>query len=1098
MNYFPKVLVFVGLIAISYSFYACKTQTRTSGEKQFTLLPPSQTGISFKNPIKETREEFIDNFTYIFNGGGVAVADFNNDGLQDLYFTGNQVSDKLYINKGDFKFEDISEKCGISKFKGWKSGVSIIDINGDGFQDIYVCRGGSKQSPLENTNLLFINQGNLTFRESAEQYGVNDIGFSIQSVFFDMDNDHDLDLYVANRPSLFDYYFKEVEYYKKLADPTTTDQLYLNEGNGKFKNITAGSGILPNFGFGLNVIAGDLNQDGFQDLYVTNDFAENDYCYINQQNGTFKHSIQEIANHTSFSSMGSDLGDINNDGYEDLFIAEMRPEDYKRSKTSMPAMSTETYDSLLLLNIGLQFMHNSLLVSHGNGFYSEISQLAHLDKTEWSWAPLIADFDDDGLKDLYITNGYKRDVLDRDMTAEIKKMRNSKTSFTSFDEAMSKFPTVKVVNYMFQNQDSFRFKKVMKDWGFEEPSYSNGAATADLDNDGDLDIIVNNIEDFPFIYKNNNPRNHDNVHIKIKGPGENPQGIGTKVTVYTNKGIQHGEIRSTRGYLSSSEAMLHVGLGTDTKIEKINCTFLDGKVIELASPKSSKHIITLDYKQAQDKKNEPKSVQYFTEMIGENAPIQYIHKENSFDDFKNQILLPHRLSKLGPFMSLGDLNKDGLDDVFIGGARNQAASCFLQNQDGRFSPTSAQVFLKDAVYEDMRSLMIDFDMDGDQDLYVVSGGVDLEEGKIYQDRLYLNDGKGNLSKCTDCLPEITSSGSTVSAYDWDKDGDLDLFRGGRAIPNKYPFAPKSYLLLNDGKGHFKDISHTAPDLQNAGMVITSCWMNCDDDAQKELILGGEWMGIEVHEYENGKWTEIPAETLGLTNLTGWWSKLVAFDIDDDGDEDLLCGNLGENYKFHATAEKPFSIYCNDFDKNGVYDIVLAKYNGNDLVPIRGKQCSQEQMPFIKTKFPSYNSFANANLKEIYGEDLEKGISYKAEEYRSMVLIQENGKFIRDVLPVEAQFSCIKDFELMDLDRDGKQEIILAGNRFHPEIETTPSDASIGLVLKRSANAWKIIPFKQSGLFLKTDVKDLAKIKIKNEDYLLVTNNDSKLNCLKLN
>ena len=1093
-----------GLILRHCSFFlflliSCK-QGNQSGPAgmRFTKMEAGQTGILFNNSIQETINENIYYSAYMFNGGGVAIADFNNDGKQDLYFTGNQVADKLYLNKGDFRFEDISESSGISKFKGWKNGVSVVDINADGWMDIYVCRGDHFQDPIENTNLLFINQGDLTFIESAASYGIENNGYAIASVFFDMDNDHDLDLYVTNRPERFNKTFAQFEAEKSVNSPLSRHRLYRNEGIGKFSDISSAAGIHPNFGYGLNVIAGDFNQDGYQDLYVCNDFRWPDFYFVNQKNGTFKESINEFSNHISFSSMGADAGDVNNDGLEDLMVLEMRPEDYKRSKTSMPAMNPAVYDTMSRMNMHVQYMHNTLQLNRGNGFFSDIAQMTGLDKTDWSWAPLMVDFDHDGLRDIYITNGFRRDLNDQDGDKIVDALIQKGEKFNTVEELFSHFPTVKIVNYMFHNEGNLHFKKVMKEWGMDEPSYSNGAAAGDLDNDGDVDLVVNNLDGTPFVYRNDLKGDQHYLRIQCEGPSTNAQGIGAKINLHVKEKVFGAEMRTTRGYLSSSEAFVHFGLGNENSVDQLEIIWPDGQMEKFKNVKVDQ-VLKLKYKNAKEKFTFNHNIKsLFTEKARELIQPVFKHQENEFNDYRTQILLPQRMSRLGPFMAVGDVNADGREDFFIGGAKGQAGALYVQSVDGNFSQSSQPALASDQAYEDMAALFFDADGDKDSDLYVVSGGSESPEGNAYQDRLYLNNGKGNFNASKN-LPAISSSGSCVVVGDFDGDGDLDLFRAGRLVPNQYPMAPESYILINSGNGNFMNRTQEfAPGLKKPGMITSAVWCDVNGDKKNELVIAGEWMPIQIWEFSNGQFQLASAEKYQLQNTEGWWNKLVAEDIDGDGDVDLLCGNLGENYKFHASQEKPFSVYAMDFDGNKTMDIVLAKFDGDRMVPVRGKQCSSEQMPFISKKFPSFHQYADATLEDIYGENLKKAMHLQAKEFSSIILMNQGGKFERLSLPVEAQFSAVNGIVTGDFDGDAVKDLLLAGNQFDTEVETTPADASIGLLLLQKSG--KFIPqtVLNSGVFLKNNVRDVQKIKVNGQDMILVANNHGNLQVLAKN
>lgn len=1092
----PKLrILFASFI---FSLLACQFDSEThTGPMGFTLMGAEKTGVTFSNNITETMEENIYYSAYMFNGGGVATADFNNDGLIDLYFTANQTADKLYLNKGNFKFEDISQSSGISKFKGWKNGVSIVDINGDGLMDIYVCRGDHNQTTLDNHNLLYINQGDLTFLESAATYGIDDPGYSICAVFFDMDNDLDLDLYVSNRPERSYNSYQQLENEKKLNINACHHRLYRNNGDNTFKEVTAEAGMHSTYAYGLNVIAGDFNEDGWQDLYICQDFRWPDIYYENQRDGTFKEKIKDLVNHTSFSSMGADLGDINNDGLEDFFILDMRPEDYKRSKTSMPVMNTVAYDSMVLLGFHIQYMHNALLLNRGKGYFSEISQLSGLDKSDWSWAPLLADFDHDGLKDIYSTNGYRRDLNDLDGDSFLDSLFKNNHRFNSLDELFQLFPTVQIANYMFRNEGNYQFKKVINEWGFNHPSYSNGASIADLDNDGDLDIIVNNLDQVAFIYRNDNPNPKKQIRVSCKGPKSNQLGIGSKINFFGKSFMTSAEIRIQRGYLSCSEPVAHFGMGNEQFADSISIVWPDGKNQVIYNIRKGSKVI-FDYEKAKHVApiKAAKEKPHFVDVTDISLKPVFYHKENEYDDFKIQILLPYRTSKMGPMVAVGDVNGDDHDDFFVGGAKHQSGELYLQNGSGQFEKNFQKSFESDKEYEDIGSAFFDADQDGDLDLYIVSGGSESPEGSAYQDRLYLNDGKGQLVKASKSIPITKSSGAAIVPFDWDGDGDLDLFRPGRLVPLKYPSAPETYFFRNDGNGIFSDQSKSVlGPLRFEGMITSAVPIDVNGDQKTDLVVAGEWMNIQVWENQGSNFMNTDPTIYGLQNTEGWWLNLHLTDLNNDGKQDLVCGNIGENFKFHASVEKPFSIYANDFDRNKSFDIVLAKYVGDSEMPVRGKQCSQEQMPFIKTKFPKFRQFADANLYDIYGEELKSSIHLKAKEFRSIILWNKGGKFEKEILPAEAQFSAVTGIVTSDLNGDNNKDIILSGNLCKTEVETTPVDASVGLVLLSNGKKFSPLTIAQSGVFLKTDTKDMKPIIIGQRFGLVSSSNNGPLKIL---
>lgn len=1060
----------------------------------FRSVASAHSGVTFRNVVDENIQNYFDLFAYVYNGGGVAIGDINNDGLPDIYFTGNEVPNKLYLNKGNMRFEDISQSAGVEGTGRWNNGVTMVDINGDGLLDIYVCKGGYKETAEQRKNLLFINQGDLTFKEEAAAYGLEESGYSIHASFFDMDNDNDLDVYITNRPDSFDLPLTEMVRQKKLSPASSRDKLYRND-QGKFTEIGEKAGITNNFGYALSIVTSDLNNDGFVDIFVANDFAEGDYMYINQGDGTFKERIKEATNHISMYSMGTDVADINNDGWEDIMVSEMLPEDYKRSKTSMPSMDVEGFNALVANGMHKQYMHNALHLNQGNLFFSEVSQLSGVAKTEWSWSCLLSDFDNDGLRDLFVANGYRRDVFDGDLEKKIAAFINrNRHKYNSPGEMLKKgfkefieiYEPIRVTDYLFKNNGDLRFANVSAAWGFHEPGFSNGAAVGDLDNDGDLDLVINRLEDEALVYENTSSERNHYLKLKLDGPPQNRHGIGAKITLYQGDKLQYFENKTVRGYLSSNDPVVHFGMGKLQKADSIEVTWSDGKV-NLLKNVTVNQLVTVPYATAKERIREESDGRRLFAQADVLRPA-FKHVENEVNEYRDQVLLPHMFSRSGPFFSKADVNNDGLEDFYVGGASGQSGALYLQKEGG-FIRHPVQAFESDRAYEDMGAVFLDADMDGDVDLYVVSGGSEFPEGsEMYHDRLYVNDGKGNFSRSA--LIETISSGSCVVASDIDGDGDLDLFRGGQVVANTYPKDPRSYLLINEGGIFIDKTAEVAPLLARAGMVNTAAWTDLDGDQVAELVVTGEWMPIRIFQNQAGKYEDVSSD-FGLAHTEGWWNKLVADDLDMDGDVDLVIGNLGENYKFTASAERPFEVFANDFDGNGTNDIFLARhYLGSTLVPVRGRECSSQQMPSIARKFPTYQSFAQSDLAGILGKGMEEALHYRAHLFSSVVLVNEGGKFTIRKLPTEAQLSAVNGIVVKDFDGDGVKDILLAGNKFDVEVETTPADASPGFFLRGEAGL-RFAPMKpfESGFFVPYNVKDLTGIKLKDGVAILVSVNN---------
>jgi len=1083
------------LVSVFFLMNSCQDSKRPLSEGTLTggfeLLAAEQTGIDFNNSIKESEKVNHLYYNQIYSGAGVAIGDINNDGLPDIFFCGNQVSDRLYLNKGDFTFENITKKSGIAINDGWSWGVTMADVNADGFLDIYVCRNGESMQPVNRRNQLYINNKDLTFTESAIGYGLADLGFSSQAVFFDMDNDGDLDMYQVNQlpdSRLFSRYINIPEERYKLY----MDKLYINDG-GRYRDISKQAGLINNYTYGLSVSASDFNNDGWTDLYVSNDYDEPDYLYYNNGDGTFKNVVNEKLKHMSNFSMGSDTGDINNDGFMDLITLDMASSDHYRSKTNMGSMSTAKFNKMVADGKHYQFMANTLQINTGMGSFSDIASMTGMAQTDWSWSGLLVDLDNDGLKDVIISNGVKKDVRNNDfLTGLNKKLETDSQDFYG----MSKLaPSVPLSNYAYRNKGGLQFEKSTKEWGLETPSFSSGMAYGDLDNDGDLDLVINNMEAAAFVYKNKATGNF--IMINFNGPQKNKFGYGAKVVIHHNGKMQLADNTPTRGYLSSVEPKVFFGLGKDIEVNKVEVIWPDGKK-NLFKNVPANTTITAKYNNAEDITKTPSTDKIlFTNLDPSGIGLSFRHEENDFNEYENEVLLPHNISQNGPFTAVTDVNNDGLEDLFIGGAAGQSGILYIQNQDGNFIENRAQPWVQDKESEDLGALFFDVDADGDQDLYVTSGGSEYKIGNpLLIDRLYINDGVGAFTKSKKGLPNIAQSSQCAITSDVDGDGDLDIFVGVRLISGKYPFPASSYLLLNNHGVFTKANDTRAPDLKNMGMVTDAVFTDIDQDGDEDMIIVGEWMTITVLTNNNGVF-ENSSEKLGLDDTRGMWWSITASDLDNDGDDDYIIGNLGNNNKFKATKSHPFKVYANDFDNNGTNDVVLAKFYKDDYVPMRGRECTSQQMPYVAEKFKDYHSFASSKLLDILPEDkVDSAVVYEINNFESIILINEDGMLNPQSLPTQAQVSPIKGSLIDDFNEDGFKDILVVGNHYGVEVETIRYDAGYGMLLLGDGNnSFKALPACNSGLHIPLDSRSIQAIKIKNEQVIVITNNSASLNLL---
>lgn len=1065
---------------------ASKAGFSESMEQPFSLLSSDQTNIHFHNKITETKEYNHLLWEAIYNGGGVAIGDLNNDDLPDVFFTGNQVSDALYLNKGSFEFEDISVSSGINSKESWSTGVVMVDVNGDGWLDIYVSRSWwdmDAGNAEKRANLLWINNRNLTFTESAKAYGLDDSGYSTQANFFDYDLDGDLDCYVLNTPS--HNFNQKLQYAQNQAFPyEVSDHLYRNDQN-KFIDVTKESGI-ESYPYGLGIVSLDINFDAFPDLYIANDFEKPDRFLINNRDGTFKDEIHERMKHISLFSMGVDAADFNQDGFLDIAVLDMQTADHYRAKTNMKSMNVTEFWRNVRKGYHYQYMSNMLQMNRGAGFFSEIGQFAGMAKTDWSWSILMADLDNDTRTDIFVTNGINKDIRNNDF---LKKAEAN--SEGDLFQKSSAAPSQPLPNFAFKNNGDLTFEDVSESWNLNQKSFSHGAAYADLDLDGDLDLVVNNTSEKAFIYRNNSNSNY--LRIKILGWGNNPRGLGTKAIVHHGDTKQYQDLTNVRGFQSSSEAVFHFGLGDYEKADTVFVIFSDGKMHRLENVKANQYLI-LDYAKANDLvKALPSKKTIFTKLSAPQTGIDFKHVENGFNDFEREILLPHKQSTKGPFISVGDVNDDNLDDFFVGGASGQSGKLFIQKKDGSFQKKENQPWEMDSEKEDIGSVFVDFENDGDLDLLVASGGSEFDSpNKHYNNRLYLNDGNGTFSATSSIFSDQKVNSSCV-VVGFDDEKTPDIFIGGSVRPGAYPKNEPSEWFINDS-GEYLEFSGGLKDI---GMVTDAVWADFDGDKMQDLIVVGEWM-YPVFFKRLGKKHFEKVEIISKEK-TGWWQSIVSEDIDNDGDMDLICGNVGMNNKYRASAKKPLLVYGNDFDNNETNDIVLAKTSEFGTLPVRGRECSSEQMPFISEKFPTYDAFAKATLTDILGETgLENAIHREVREFQSGVFRNDGGNFEFIPFPNLAQIAPVMDMLAIDLNKDGLKDLILAGNLFNAEVETVRHDANNGLVLINKGNAqFEPMTMLESGLYLPGNVKSLAKVKTQKGTLILAGVNDNILEVFRI-
>lgn len=1082
----------------------------------FSLIPSSYTGITFSNDIKYSdRMNPYTNHGF-YNGGGVAIGDINNDGLPDLFFCSNMGQNKLYLNEGNFRFQDITNSAGLDEDGLWSTGATFADVNGDGFLDLYLCRSFDYKANLRG-NRLYINNGNLTFTERGGKYGLENFGVSTQAAFFDYDNDGDLDCYLltnSNGPVGVGYDLIKDQRILR-TDTIGGNKLYRNDGN-HFTDVTTKAHIYSSsIGFGLGVTIADINKDGWQDIYVSNDYFERDYLYINNHDGTFTESLEKYIREISMFSMGADIADINNDGYPEIFVTDMLPHDESRIKTKTSFENWDKYQADLKSGYYQQFLRNVLQLNNGplynNGkpeyYFSEISRFAGVEASDWSWGALIADLDNDGYKDIFVANGMYKDVTDQDF---IQAIGEGKVQIQNIKQAMDSLSSTPLSNYAFNNNGNLTFTNKAKEWGLDKPGFSNGSVYVDLDNDGDLDLLTNNINSEASVYRNNCEKVYpENKFLKIalEGSGANHFALGAKVTAYYNHTLSYQEEMPSRGFQSCVDTRLTFGLGNTNKIDSVKVEWPNGKKSVLKNVETNQQItikenqlpiINSKFEPAAPEEQRPKSC-IFTNS-NTNYGINFIHREDDYDDFDEERLLFYMHSTEGPKIAKGDVNGDSLEDIYIGGAKGQAGALFTQTKSGNFIQTNQLLFNKDDIYEDEGCLFFDADGDKDLDLFVCSGGNERNDSDL-NDRLYINDGKGNFSKSADALPskKLSENSSCVDAADFDEDGDMDLFVGVRMQPEKYGYPCKGYILQNNGKGKFSDVTEQiAPVLDSTGMITDAKWFDYDRDGSPDLIIAGEFMPLRIFHNERGKLKEITT-AIHFTHSNGWWNRLKICDINNDGYPDVVAGNHGLNSRIKASIEKPVSMYISDFDGYGSMKQILCAYNGGNQYPLILRHDLVSMLPSLKKKFFRYKDYAEKTMQNIFvPEQLSKALKLNAYLMQSSLLINDtHGGFILKELPVEAQFSPVYGIEVDDFDKDGKEDILLGGNFYQCKPEIGINDASYGTLLKGDGTGNFInVRMLYSNLCIKGAVRDITSLKCGAKKLAILTKNNDKVEVLQ--
>ncbi len=1076
----------------------------------FTRLPSSLTGVRFENRLDDTRELNVFTYRNYYNGGGVALGDLTGDGLPDLVLTSNLDGPRLYVNEGEFRFRDVTSDAGVEGDGFWATGVTLADVNADGLLDIYVCHAGDVVGE-RRANELYINEGLNddgvpTFTEMAAAFGIADEGYSTHAAFFDFDRDGRLDLYLLNNSfrSVSSFGLRNIRH---VRDSLGGHKLYRNEG-GRFVDVSAAAGIFGSeIAFGLGVGVSDVNRDGWPDIYVANDFFERDYLYINDGDGSFTESLDTQMPYISYFSMGLDIADINNDGWPDIYVTDMLPEDNYRIKMTGSFEGWDVYQAKVRNDYHHQFMRNMLHLNNANGTFSDIGQMAGVARTDWSWSALVADFDQDGFKDIHVTNGIARDVTSQDYISFLANdetmasaMRGKRVDFLGLVEAMGSTP---LPNYAFRNRGDLTFSNESATWGLNTPGFSNGAAYGDLDGDGALDLVVNNVNQEAFIYRNNARALLDNryLQVSLEGDGHNRFAVGAKVTLRSGERMFFQELMPSRGFQSSSDYLLTFGIGTIDTVESLRVEWPDGRVSVLEDVATDQRLIVRQSESTAAGPATPVAPvaseppwPRFTDVTDETA-LEFVHRENEFVDFDRERLIPKMLSTEGPFMAVGDVNADRLDDLFIGGAKDQPGQLLIQRRDGSFASSNQRLFERDRVSEDLGSAFFDANGDGHPDLYVVSGGNEFSDmAPALEDRLYLNDGRGNFRKAEGHLPPMSVSGSRVAPADFDEDGDIDLFVGGRVVPWRYGMDPESVILRNDGRGRFSDVTQkAAPDLAHVGMVTDALWNDVDHDGRADLIVVGEWMPITIFRNAgNGRLEAM--DTPGLEKSHGWWNRIVAGDFTGDGHIDFVVGNLGLNTRLRAAPNEPATMHVKDFDGNGFVEQILSYYNDGVSYPLVLRDDLIESLSFLKSRYLNYETYAQETVTDIFSPDELAGAVLKKAHTFATSLARNNGdgSFTLVPLPLEAQVAPVYGILASDFNGDADLDLLLAGNFDGVEPEIGRMSAGYGLFLLGDGKGeFTPVRTSRSGFLVPGQARDIQRIGTRRDPLYVVTRNNDR-------